>query len=329
MSSIRVGVIGLGSMGRHHARVVRETPGLDLVAVADAYGDPFNVAGELPVLDSTEQIIDSGIDAAVVAVPTIHHLGVALELARADVHTMVEKPIADTVAAAIEIADAFEKRGLVGAVGYVERCNPALVELRRRLEGGELGEVYQISTSRQGPYPERISDVGVVKDLATHDVDLAAWLAGGRYRSVSAQVAYKTGSKHEDMVVAVGKLDNGVITNHIVNWLSPFKDRRTVVTGERGAFIADTATGDLTFHANGTQPTEWEAASVFWGVSEGNSTSFALHRREPLRVEHELFRDAIRGGDSSIVTMREAVETLRVVEALLDSAVSGSVERWM
>src|SRR5690606_28626668 len=125
----------------------------------------------LKVLPDVEALIGAGIDAAMVAVPTIHHEQVALALAAAGVHTMIEKPIAHTAEAGRRVAAAFEEAGLVGAVGYVERCNPAILELRSRLAAGELGQVYQIQTSRQGPFPARISDVGVVKDLATHDVD--------------------------------------------------------------------------------------------------------------------------------------------------------------
>ena len=130
---LRIGLIGLGSMGRHHARVIRATPGMELVAVADPGGDRFGVAGPLPLLPDVEALIGAGIDAAVVAVPTIHHEEVALALARAGVHALVEKPIAHCSRAGRRVADAFAERDLVGAVGYVERCNPALRALRERL----------------------------------------------------------------------------------------------------------------------------------------------------------------------------------------------------
>ena len=325
MADLRVGLIGLGSMGRHHARLVKETPGLELVAVADPGGDRFGVAGGLPVLDSVEQLIAVGLDVAVVAVPTSLHEEVAVPLAEAGVHTLIEKPIAGTVEAAETVVAAFAKAGLVGAVGYVERCNPALVEMRRRMGEGELGDIYQITTSRQGPFPARISDVGVVKDLATHDIDLTAWLAGSPYVMVSAQLAHITGRPHEDMVVASGRLANGIIVNHVINWLSPRKERQTVVTGERGAFVADTGSGDLTFYANGTLINEWEQLASFRGVSEGDMMRYAFAKREPLRMEHENFRDAVLTGDtSSIVTLAQGLDTLRVVDAMLRSAKDGS-----
>lgn len=324
MADLRVGLIGLGAMGRHHARLVRETPGVELVAVADPGGDRFGAAGSLPLLENVEQLIAVGLDAAIVAVPTSLHEDVAIPLAEAGVHTLIEKPVAGTVESGVRVAAAFEKAGRVGAVGYVERCNPALVEMRRRLAEGELGDIYQITTSRQGPFPARISDVGVVKDLATHDIDLTAWLAGAPYEQVAAQVAHISGRPHEDMVVASGRLTNGIIVNHVINWLSPRKERQTIVTGERGNFVADTGSGDLWFHANGTVINEWEQLASFRGVSEGDTMRFAFAKREPLRMEHENFRDAVLTGDTSaIVTLTEGVDTLRVVEAMLASAKDG------
>lgn len=318
--NLRVGLIGLGSMGRHHARVIRATEGMDLVAVADPAGDKFGVAGDLELLPDVHALIDAGLDAAMVAVPTVYHEEVALALAEAGVHTMVEKPIAHTTEAGRRVAEAFADKGLVGAVGYVERCNPALRALRERLDAGELGQVYQVLTRRQGPFPARISDVGVVKDLATHDIDLTAWVADAPYANVSAQVAHRSGRENEDMVVASGRLTNGVIVSHVVNWLTPFKERVTIVTGEKGSFVADTLTGDLTFYANGTMENTWDQVANFRGVTEGDVTRLAIEKREPLALEQEHFRDAVVGDASGIVTMAEGVGTLEVIDAVLTSA---------
>ncbi len=321
--SIRMGVIGLGMMGRHHARVAREVEGVELVAVADAMGDPHRVAGDLPLFSSVSDLLGHGVDAAIVAVPTQFHESVGLELAAAGVHALIEKPIAESLAEGTRLVDAFSKSGLVGAVGHIERFNPALVELRKRLESGELGQVHQIHTRRQGPFPARIADVGVIKDLGSHDFDLTSWLAKSPYANVSAQTAFKSGRAHEDMVTVSAKLQNGIITNHLVNWLTPFKERMTIVTGERGSFVADTLTADLTFFENGTIDTDWDALTAFRGVSEGTVTRFALDKREPLKAEHEAFRDRVLGKSSESVTMQQGLEVLRVCEASIESSRSG------
>lgn len=325
--NLRVGVLGIGSMGRHHVRNARNLDGFDLVAVADPSGDRFGVAGNLEVLPDVEALIDAGVDAAIVAVPTVYHEDAALKLAEAGVHTMIEKPLSESVESGARIAAAFEDAGLVGAVGYVERCNPALLEMRKRIQEGQLGEVYQVVTRRQSPFPARISDVGVVKDLATHDVDLAAWIAGSPYELVFAQTAHRSGREYEDMVTVSGRFANGVLVSNLVNWLTPFKERTTVVTGEHGALVADTALSDLTFYENGSFPVEWDQIAAFRGVSEGQMTRYALQKREPLAVEQANFRDAILGLPSDYVTMNQGLQALKVTEAILQSAKTGESVR--
>jgi UDP-N-acetylglucosamine 3-dehydrogenase len=321
--NLRAGLVGLGMMGRHHARILGSLDGVDLVAVSDPMGDPHGVAGGREVLKSVDDLIKTGVDYAMVAAPTAFHEELALKLADAGVHALIEKPLAVNTPAAQRITDAFTKAGLVGAVGHIERYNPALQQLRARLDNGDLGSVYQITTRRQGPFPARIADVGVIKDLATHDIDSTAWVSRSAYVSVSARTAHKSGRPHEDMVAAVCDLANGVITNHLVNWLTPFKERLTIVTGERGALVADTLTADLTFYANASIATEWDSVAAFRGVSEGDVIRYAFAKPEPLRVEHESFRDAVLGKPGAtdrIVTMEQGLATVAVASAMLESA---------
>lgn len=326
MATLRAGLLGLGMMGRHHARVLRSIAGVELVAVADPGGDPHGVAGDLAVGDSVQSLVDARVDYAVVAAPTVYHEAIGLALADAGIHTLIEKPLAPDASSAARLSQAFSSRGIIGAVGHIERYNPALRSLRARIESGDLGEVYQITTRRQGPFPSRIADVGVVMDLATHDIDLTAWVARSRFSSVAGHVAHKSGRSHEDLVAFVGRLESGLGTSHLVNWLSPFKERITTVSGERGAFVADTVTADLTFYANGTQETSWDSLVGFRGVTEGGSQRFALEKREPLIVEHEAFRDAVLGLSSDIISMDEGQSTVRVAEAVLEAATSGTTK---
>jgi UDP-N-acetylglucosamine 3-dehydrogenase len=323
MARLRAGLIGLGMMGRHHARVLGSLEGVDLVAVADPGGDVHGVATGRPVEADIEALIAHGIDYCMVAVPTVHHEPVGMALAAAGVHAMIEKPLAQDTPSATRLAQAFDAAGLVGAVGHIERYNPALQQARTRIEAGEIGDVYQVVTRRQGPFPPRIADVGVVKDLGTHDIDLTAWVTQQEYVSVAARTTHRSGREHEDLVAIVGELSGGTITNHLVNWLSPFKERVTVVTGTRGTFIADTLTADLTFHANGEIEQAWDAIAKFRGVSEGDMIRYAIAKPEPLRTEHEQFRDAVLGKDANIVTMTQGLRTVRVAEAVLESAATG------
>ncbi len=320
---LRAGMVGLGAMGRNHLRVLGLLEGVELVGAVDPGAPGEYAAPGVPLVASLEELVAQGVDYVVVAAPTGLHEEIGLALAEAGVSALIEKPLAHSVEAAQRLVEAFESRSLVAGVGHIERYNPALQSLRTRLAEGDLGEVYQVVTRRQGPFPARIADVGVVKDLATHDIDLTAWVTGQPYTSVSARTARKSGREHEDMVVVVGELADGTMVNHLVNWLSPLKERSTVVTGEKGCFVADTLTADLTFYANGAVTSEWETVRNFRGVAEGDMTRFAIARREPLLVEHERFRDAVAGTGDDIVTLRQGLRTVEVSAAVLDSASTG------
>jgi predicted dehydrogenase len=323
-AKLKAGLIGLGMMGRHHARVLSSLDGVDLVAVADPAGDPHHVAGDRPVLDGVQGIIDAGVDYCMVAVPTAYHLEVGLALAEAGIHALIEKPLAKDVASARQLTEAFASAGLVGGVGHIERFNPALQEARKRIEAGDLGDVFQVATRRQGPFPNRISDVGVIFDLASHDVDLTAWVVGQRFAKVSAFTAKRSGRPYEDLVAMSGELAGGTVTDHLVNWLSPLKERVTTITGERGAFVANTLTAELTFYANGSNLNTWDNLAQFRGVTEGDVIRYGINKPEPLRTEHEHFRDAVLAKNTDIVTMQQGLDTVIVCEAAVQSAASGT-----
>ncbi|MBU4214666.1 MAG: Gfo/Idh/MocA family oxidoreductase [Actinobacteria bacterium] len=324
MTNLRAGLIGLGMMGRHHGHVLASLEGVDLVAVADVGADPYGVAGGRPLVRTIEDLIALGLDYCVVAVPTIHHESIALALADAGVHALIEKPVTHDGASARRVAAAFASRGLIGGVGHIERYNPALQSARTRIAAGELGTVYQVSTRRQGPLPTRIADVGVVKDLATHDIDLTTWVTQQPFESIAACTVSTSGREHEDLVAATGRLADGTVTSHLVNWLSPLKERVTTITGEKGAFVADTLTADLTFYANGSVKVTRDDIAQFRGVTEGDVIRYAIAKPEPLRVEHESFRDAVLGRPSDIVTLEQGLATLQVAEAMIRAALSGS-----
>jgi predicted dehydrogenase len=297
-------------------------PGVDLVGAYDPWVDADDLP--FPVLADLDAFLGLGLDMAVLATPTSTHLELGLALAAAGVPTMVEKPVAASVEEAYRLACAFRQAGLVGAVGHIERYNPALQEMRRRLDEGQLGEIYQVSTRRIGPFPVRIADVGVVLDLATHDIDLTAWVTRSPYRTVSAQSAHRSGRRHEDLVAAVATLDDGTVANHLVNWLSPLKERITLVTGERGSLAADTLTMDLTFFANGVAPVEWETLQSFRGVVQGDMVRYAIPKPEPLMVELTAFRDAILGEPDRVVSLLEGARVVAVAEAMQESAATGA-----
>jgi len=241
---------------------------------------------------------------------------------------LIEKPLAASSQAARQIVELCTAAGVLGAVGHVERFNPALQELRRRLLDGQVGRVFTAATVRSGPFPSRVQDVGVVKDLATHDIDLVSWLADSQMATVAAQTQYLTGREHEDLVLATGALASGTAFNLAVDWVSPAKVRRARVLGERGLLEADSLTGDLFFYENGAMRVVWSAAQQFRGVSEGDVIRYALRREEPLKIEHETFLDLLDGRrEAEVVTLKRGVEIVESAEAVLRSASTGETVR--
>jgi len=319
MTNLRAGLVGLGMMGQNHARVLSNLSGVDLVAIVDPIGDARKIMSGFEVLPSVEEVISKKVDYCVVAAPTGFHEEISMKLIDAGIHILIEKPIAHNLASATRIEEAAKHRGIIGAVGHIERFNAALQQARKRIQAGELGEIFQVSTRRLGPFPSRIADVGVIMDLATHDIDLTAWISNSSYKSVSAHSAIRSGRQHEDLVAIVGQLENGIVVNHLVNWLSPLKERKTIITGEYGTYVVDTLTSDLTFYANGTNTVSQDQIAHFKGVSQGDIHIFAFDKPEPLRVEHENFRDAVLGQNASIVTLTEGAKTVSVAEAVLAS----------
>jgi predicted dehydrogenase len=309
-------------IGRHHARLLQSSERIAFAGAVDPGGDRHRAVHDPAlVFDSLDALLAAGApDLAVVAVPTELHLPVAERLAQAGTALLMEKPLAATTAEARRIIEVCGRAGVAAAVGHVERYNPALQELRRRLLGGQIGRPFAVSTTRSGPFPARVQDVGVVKDLATHDIDLVSWLADSPIATLSAQTRHLSGRRHEDLVLVVGALASGAAFTIAVDWVSPRKVRQTRVLGERGMLEADTLQADLYFYENADVDVVWPASQQFRGVSEGNVTRYALHREEPLKLEHERFYDLVQGLEGEVVTLEHGLAVVTVAEAVLDSA---------
>lgn len=315
---LRAGLVGMGAMGANHARILNELEGVDFVG----YFDPLVASNStrFPRFKTYKELLQSNLDYCVIAAPTYAHKDLALEAINLGLSVLIEKPLAPNYQEACLIRDLSLQKGVTVGVGHIERFNAAIQQLKLRLEAGELGQIYQISTARIGPFPARISDVGVIKDLATHDLDLICWITMSHYESVYASTAHKSGREHEDLVSVIGKLSNGTIVIHNVNWLSPLKERKVMVTGEKGTYVADLLRSDLTFFANGTTLVSQPAIAHFSGMTQGDVIKYSFNKPEPLFVEHANFRDNLLGLEAKIVTVSEACETVKVADAILESS---------
>jgi UDP-N-acetylglucosamine 3-dehydrogenase len=328
-TTLRAAVIGVGAMGRNHCRVYHDLPGIELVGVADA--DPATAARagssfHVPhYVSPTALLEEARPDLVSVAVPTMHHLPVALAVIAHGVPLLIEKPLAFTVVEGQQIIDAAARAGLVLAVGHIERYNPALAELKRRLERGDLGRVFQMHAQRLGPFPARVRDVGVVIDLATHDVDIMRYLSGAEVVRVYAETARRIHTDHEDLLSGLLRFDDGTIGVLDINWLTPTKIRQLTITGEKGMFQANYLTQDLYFYENDYIRTEWDAISTIAGVSEGNMMRLRLDRAEPLRREIESFIAAVRGTGHNIVTGADGLKAVEITNQIVTAGLTGRV----
>lgn len=322
--TLKAAVVGLGSMGSNHVRVWSELDGVELVGVADPLEEARARATRgrsYPAFAEVEELLDRCTpDLLSIATPTSTHESVVELAVSRGVNILVEKPVAADAVSARRIADLVAGTGVVAMVGHVERFNPALLELRRLLAAGDSGEVIQVGARRVGPFPTRIRDVGVVQDLATHDLDQLRHLLDREVELVFAQSASRIRAEHEDLVSVVGRATGGVILTVDVNWLTPRKIRKTTVIGATGMFIADSLTQDLFFFENNWADTEWGALGALRGVSEGKMVRFALNRVEPLRAELTSFLNAVSRGEPVVSSIADGIQALVLAEATLESA---------
>lgn len=324
LGNLRAGLVGMGVMGRNHARVLAALPGVDLVGIVDPALTKYPSDGPV-VIRSVQDLMELGIDYAVVATPTSEHLNTALEIAAFDVPMLIEKPLAGSLEEAQQIANLFSDKALLGSVGHIERFNPAVVEARKRIEGGQLGSLVQISTRRVGPYPVRITDASIAHDFAIHDIDMASWLSGSLVTSVGAVGSPRPGSDRLDSLAisATNKID--VTISHVVNWISPYRDRTAVITGERGVLEIDTLSASLVYKAGAGVDPELDEMPYFDTVQVGDVVTYAIERTEPLLIEHECFRDAVLGVIENPVPLHEAAHAVAVADAALASVQLGEI----
>jgi predicted dehydrogenase len=298
-AALRVGVVGIGVMGSNHARVLREMPGVELVGVADP--DPKQAAfvgGALgcKTVSDVKELIAFGVDAVSIAAPTHLHRDIALTCINKGVHVLVEKPIAPSVKEGREIIAAARRAGVTLMIGHVERFNPAVQAIKDAVSDEEI---LSIAITRVGPFPPRMSNVGVVIDLAVHDIDLICWFTGSRITEVQPQLA-STMAEREDIALLQFRTESGVLAHINTNWLTPFKARTVHIATKRKYVIGDLLTRQVT-ECFGFQP---DGSYSMRHLSVGHA--------EPLRAELTAFMRAIRTGEDPAVTGEEGVASLEV-----------------
>ena len=321
---LQVGLAGLGSMGRNHLRNLIARDDVTVAAVADPDQDALadalgRIAGLRTFSDPVVMLGSIPLDAVIVAVPTTLHHPVALAAIRHGVAVLVEKPIASTIAEGRELAGAARDSGVVLQVGHIERFNPAILELERRLQAGALSRIFSVRTIRGGPRPERIQDVGVAIDLATHDVDIICHIVGEQPVRLYAEATRHVHTAHEDLVYGLMAFPDGVLGQLDVNWLTPEKQRRVVVLGEEGMFLVDYLSQALSF-TRGRDDLPPTYLDGYAPTIRGETVGLPVMPGEPLRHELDAFFDAVRSGGPAAVTAEEGLRALALATMLLRSA---------
>jgi predicted dehydrogenase len=321
---LKAAVIGVGSMGRNHARVYREMENeVSLVGVVDTDSKTAAKVGATfsakPYTDYVEMIEEAKPDVVSLAAPTSLHCKIGCDLLRRGVNVLVEKPIAVTVKEGETMIETAQQAGMVLAVGHIERFNPVVIELRRRLREGMAGRVYKIHAQRLSPYPSRIYDAGVVIDLASHDIDLLRYLMQDEIVRLYGETLQTINSDREDLFSGLVRFRSGAVGDLDVNWITPTKVRRLTVTGSRGMFRCDLISQELYFYENEIAPSQWDTLSILRGVSEGNVLGIRINRVEPLASELSDFVKAVKTGSKPLITGEDGLETLKVAYEFINS----------
>ena len=322
--TIRTAVIGVGAMGRNHARVYSDLPGVDLVGVADLDGKSAAAVAEKfgaqAYADFEKMLDDLRPDAVSIAVPTVQHCRVAMTAIERGIHLLIEKPISFSIEEGQQLIAAAERCGAKLMIGHIERFNPAVIALKAHLAAGELGRVFQIDARRQGPFPVRVVDVGVVIDLAVHDLDIMRYITGAEVIRAYAETERRIHSTSEDLLTGLVRLSDGTLGTLTINWLTPTKIRELYVTGERGMFRVDYLTQDLYFYENATaRDGDWDTLRVLRGVSEGRMIRHVVNKKEPLRAELEAFLAAVRGEIPVPITGNDGLTALMLAQNMVVS----------
>ncbi len=296
---IRTAVIGVGSMGRHHARVYREMDGAELVGVYDA--DEYQAAAVATAhgtysFETVEELLSSGVDAVSIAVPTSRHAEVAIRAMEAGIHVLVEKPIAGSLRDATDMMEAARVNDRLLMVGHIERYNPAIRTLSSRVDADEI---LAVNVVRVGPKPPRVKDAGVIIDMAVHDIDLAFFLTGRPTDEVFA-VTSSMPMEHEDTASLLLRLAGGIAVQITANWITPYKAREVQVITHDRLFRADLINRSV------------QAFSRSSGGSGYTVEDLPVLAEEPLMAELAAFTHSVRYGLPAPISARDGIRALEV-----------------
>lgn len=315
---LNAAVIGVGNMGKHHARNYHEIPTTNLVAIADK--DP-KIGQEIAkkfktkyYSDYREMLEKEKIDLITIAVPTKFHKTVALDCINKKINILIEKPIASTVAEAKEIVHKAKQKGVKFTVGHIERFNPAVIKLKEMIDSGKLGKIVSITALRLGPMPNQIKDANVTVDIGVHDIDIMNWFYGRlpeKSTALGGNCLNRTRQDHVEVFLDY-RSGSGYLS---ANWITPIKVRKLTVSGEKAYVELDYITQELDFYETNMSlyTDDFGEFVVRFGDAKEKKT-IPVKNIEPVKAELLAFVKCIKNNCRPVVTAREAIEALDIAQ---------------
>jgi UDP-N-acetylglucosamine 3-dehydrogenase len=309
MKKLKMAVVGVGFWGRNHVRVLSELPDVELVAVCDIDQQRTATVAEKYGLkaysDSAKMYEEEKLDAVTLCVWSTRLSEEALKALKAQKHVLVEKPMARSSVEARKIINVAKAKNLHLTVGFIERFNPAVRRLKEALAEGKIGSPVSVTIRRVTKWPERIGDVGVVKDTAIHDIDMVRFIFDEDPLSVYARAGYLRHSKFEDYAQIMLSFSNGKSAFLEANWLTPYKIRKLTVTGSDAIISLDYITQEMTIE------------------TLGQTLTPRYEFEEPLKLELQHFVQCVINNKPPLVSGLDGLKALKIAESALKSAENG------
>jgi len=327
---IKIAIIGLGHMGQNHLRVLMNMSNVDIVGLSDIdvnilkeTSDKYN----LPIYYDYKQLLkEKKPDVVIIVVPTIFHYEISLYCINLGIHILIEKPIAESSEKALEMIDTAKKMKVILGVGYIERFNPAIIELKKKIDNGMIGKIFMLHSQRKQPYPQRIFDVGVASDLATHELDMMRYITESEVENLYAETLYVMGKNNEDIIFGLIRFQNNILGILDVNWVTPTRVREISITGEKGMFVVDYLNQELIFYENPAvksfETTNWKTEKTF-NIEAGNMIKYQINKKEPLRCELESFINSVERNVRHLVDGFDGYQAILLAEKIIESGKRG------
>ena len=306
MKKVGVAVIGTGSWGKNHARVYKELPSTELIAICDVNAERAKIManqyGVKAYTSSTQMLKNIEIEAVSICTWSTHLAKEALRALRAGKHVLVEKPMATNTKQAEKLCETAEQNGLILTVGFLMRFIPGLQSIREAVENKKIGKLVCANAKRVSQWPERIGDIGVVKDTAIHDIDVMRFISKQDPIIVYAKMGSMRHQKFEDYAHIMLTFKGGESAFIESNWLTPYKTRTLTVTGSDVIMRLDYITQDL------------------WIEQQKETVQPRYPFQEPLKCELQHFAECVLEKKKPLITGEDGVKALEIAQAAVQSS---------